>query len=453
MNGIVRGLCRGAAVAAATAVIALAGVGFYLALMLLVIAMEEGGENLTIHALPCTETVLLLAQGIGFDVGAFRLTIMPLLLTLLIIGMIRAWCLRWGTGWPVFLGGLCTWIAIMAVMAANAEAHLIDPLWMIAVKCAAVFTLGFGAALCGTPSVRESLSERFRAWTGPTIRRVGRVCATTAAAIVAVYLLMGTGTVLAWIFLNHGTVAELFTRADMQMGSRILTTIACVAWMPNLCIWAVSWLFGGGFDIGDVATFSIWVSRSDGLPAVPVFGLFPDAIDNDPLRIALMTIPLAVGLIAGLIVMLAPQGFAVRTPRTVEEYDHRSLAKTFLASALTVCLGAALVSVAFAALFVCSNGALGHQRLSHVGVSVMQSTRIVGQTMFAGLMMAWMLTLVGAYAIFGIRWARERYADRHPERISQPEHGVTNHEPATPRVVSSTQQAKEEQGDNNESAD
>ena len=453
MNGIVKGLCRGAAVAAATTVIALAGVGFYLALMLLVIAMEEGGANLTVHALPCAEAVLLLAQGVGFDVGAFRLTIMPLLLTVLIIGMIRAWCLRWGAGWPVFLGGLCTWLAVMAFMASNMEVHLVDPLWMIILKCAAVFTLGFGTALCGTPSVRESLSERFHAWTGPTIRSVGRVSAATAAILIAVYLAMGVGTLLAWIALNHGTVAELFTRADMQIGSRILTTIACLVWMPNLCIWAVSWLFGGGFAVGDVATFSLWVGQSDGLPAVPVFGLFPDAIDSDPLRIALMVIPLAVGLVAGLVVMLSPHGFAVRTPRTLEEYDHRSMAKVFIASVLTVCLSAAMVSAVFAALFACSNGALGHQRLSRVGVDVMQSTRIVGQAAFAGMMMAWILTLVGVYAVFGIRWARERYADRRLERVSQPEYGVTNHEPAAPRVVSSTQQAKEEQGDNNESSD
>ena len=66
MNGVVKGLCKGAAVSAVTVVIALTGVGFYLALMLLVIAMEEGGENLTVHALPFAQTTLLLAQGIGF---------------------------------------------------------------------------------------------------------------------------------------------------------------------------------------------------------------------------------------------------------------------------------------------------------------------------------------------------------------------------------------------------
>ena len=237
MTGVVKGLCKGAAVSAVTVVIALTGVGFYLALMLLVIAMEEGGENLTVHALPFAQTTLLLAQGIGFDWGSFRLTITPLLLTLLIIGMIRAWCLRWGTGWPVFLGGLCTWPAITAGMAGNVEATLLAPWWLMLAKSAAVFTFGFGTAVFGSPAARESLSERYRALTGAVVRRIGRVSAATGAIIIAIYLIVGAGAVLAWIIRNHGTVAELFSLADMQIGSRILTTIACVVWLPNLCLW------------------------------------------------------------------------------------------------------------------------------------------------------------------------------------------------------------------------
>ena len=152
--------------------------------------------------------------------------------------------------------------------------------------------------------------------------------------------------------------------------------------------------------------------------------------------------------------MLLPRCFGIGIPRTFQEYDHRSIAKDFICSAVALCLTAAMVSVAFAALFACSNGALGHQRLSHVGVDVMQSTRIIGQATLVGLFTAWLLVLVGVYAVFGIRWARERHTGQRRERISQPHDGVTNHESAiTPRVVSSTQQTKEEQGDNNESSD
>ena len=146
--------------------------------------------------------------------------------------------------------------------------------------------------------------------------------------------------------------------------------------------------------------------------------------------------------------MLLPRCFGIGIPRTFQEYDHRSIAKDFICSAVALCLTAAMVSVAFAALFACSNGALGHQRLSHVGVDVMQSTRIIGQATLVGLFTAWLLVPRG------IRWARERHTGQRRERISQPHDGVTNHESAiTPRVVNSTHQAKEEQGDNNESAD
>lgn len=151
-------------------------------------------------------------------------------------------------------------------MAGNVEATLIDPWWLMLAKSAAVFTFGFGTAVFGSPATRESLSERYRALTGAVVRRIGRVSAATGAIIIAIYLILGTGTVLAWIIRNHDTVAELFSLADMQIGSRILTTIACVVWLPNLCLWGLSWVFGGGFSVGDVATFTLWVSRSDGLP-------------------------------------------------------------------------------------------------------------------------------------------------------------------------------------------
>ena len=49
--------------------------------MLLVISMEEGGDNLSAFSVPLTEALVLLSQGIGFKTDAITLTIVPLLLT------------------------------------------------------------------------------------------------------------------------------------------------------------------------------------------------------------------------------------------------------------------------------------------------------------------------------------------------------------------------------------
>ena len=57
---------KGLAVAAASMIIYAVALGCYMALMLLVISMEEGGDNLSAFSVPLTEALVLLSQGIGF---------------------------------------------------------------------------------------------------------------------------------------------------------------------------------------------------------------------------------------------------------------------------------------------------------------------------------------------------------------------------------------------------
>ena len=81
---------KGLAVAAASMIIYAVALGCYMALMLLVISMEEGGDNLSAFSVPLTEALVLLSQGIGFKTDAITLTIVPLLLTALLIAFYRA---------------------------------------------------------------------------------------------------------------------------------------------------------------------------------------------------------------------------------------------------------------------------------------------------------------------------------------------------------------------------
>ena len=74
---------KGLAVAALSMVVYAGALGCYIALMLLVISMEEGGDNLSAFSVSLTEAVVLLSQGSGFKTGSITLTIMPLLLTVL----------------------------------------------------------------------------------------------------------------------------------------------------------------------------------------------------------------------------------------------------------------------------------------------------------------------------------------------------------------------------------
>ena len=64
--------------------------GACMALMLLIISIEEGGPSLSIATVPLTETLILLTQGSGFTAGSLTLTIMPLLLTIGLLWLIKA---------------------------------------------------------------------------------------------------------------------------------------------------------------------------------------------------------------------------------------------------------------------------------------------------------------------------------------------------------------------------
>ena len=79
---------RGPIIAIGSMALYAIALGCFLALMLLVISMEEGGENLSSSTLDMTRIVVLLSQGIGFETDSLSLSIMPLLLTVLLIGLV-----------------------------------------------------------------------------------------------------------------------------------------------------------------------------------------------------------------------------------------------------------------------------------------------------------------------------------------------------------------------------
>ena len=119
--------CRGLAVAAMSMVVYAAAIGCYIALMLLVISMEEGGDNLSSFAASLTGAVVLLSQGVGFEVGSIRLTIIPLLLTILLIWLVASIAKRAGTSFRGFVSALLAWELLNALFVHNAQVTLTDP--------------------------------------------------------------------------------------------------------------------------------------------------------------------------------------------------------------------------------------------------------------------------------------------------------------------------------------
>ncbi|KFI49780.1 DUF6350 family protein [Bifidobacterium biavatii] len=449
-----KSLLRGVGTAAAAMAVFAIALGCFMALMLLVISMEEGGDNLSSHALSLTAAVVLLSQGSGFTVGPVRLTLIPLLLTMLLIALVRAFAQRMSCDAPGYVGGLIAWLMLDGLFRGGTSVELHDDLLVTLGKGALVFSIGYLSAAVPVSLTVAKIAQWIRASIAQRLRATIRTGVMTAVLLILCYLSAGLITVIVWAARNHAAMAKLFDLLAMGTGSRILTTVACMAWLPNLCIWAVSWLFGAGFSIGDLGSFTLWIGQSTALPSIPVFGLLPEAVGDQMIRAVLVSIPLACGLLVGMIAMWSKRGFAMRVGGANSQPD-AELVMSFAYPAGGFCISCALLSVASSLLFVVSNGGIGKDRLAHMGVDAIQSTQSVGRPTALGLLAAWLLSLVGVAAVFGIRWASRRVRGRGASDTDDPRADTaataTQDVPATGlQQESTTPASKEEQDDEHE---
>lgn len=477
-------------------------IGCFIALMLLVISMEEGGDNLTSATWSLMCAVILLSEGVGFSVLPVTVTIMPLLLTVMLIAMIRAFCQRWSTDPAGYCGGLIVWLMMNELARQGTQTGLQDDVWIVLLKCAIVFTIGYLLAAVFTSHLVARAAGLWRGHVSSRVRRTIRMGFGLGCTLVLTYLAIGLITVIVWIVRNHAAVVRLYELIGMGTGSRIVTTIACVAWLPNLCIWALSWLFGGGFAIGDIAEFTLWRGQASSLPALPVFGLLPEPVGDDTIRMLLTTLPLLLSMLIALIAMITKRGRFVltgnETAARVEDgnavddaeggvdtgaasggsvdggvetgadsgFDWQNERGSLLGLAYPAgafCLASGVVALAMSVLFALSNGGLGHARLAHLGVDVMQSTRVVGHGTALGLLVAWLLVLIGVAGRFGIRWMHMRVTAGHVRptsagpvastTIRTVAQGDRAAERSTARTVAGFAGSKEEQHDEHAPSD
>lgn len=413
---------RGPIIAIGSMALYAIALGCFLALMLLVISMEEGGENLSSSTLDMTRIVVLLSQGIGFETDSLSLSIMPLLLTVLLIGLVWSFSRKICTDIRAYVSGVVVWIVINVMGTQSLPVGLLDWPALVCVKSAVVFSLGFAGAALSKGPFSGQLRELIRHHVSDGVRRTIRTGLMVGVIMMGVYLVMGLITVIVWGVLNRSAMDSLFADIGMGTGSRILTTIASLAWLPNLCIWAVSWLFGAGFHIGELATFTLWIGQGRSLPPLPVFGLLPQAVGDEGIRFAVVLIPLVVGFVAGLASMAMKSGFRIIVGSASDPLDRKDLILELAYPAGGFCLSSVVISLLSSIMFGVSNGSLGKARLKYVGVDVMQSAQAVGRPSAMGLCMAWVLALIGVAIVFGIRWiarrtGAQRAATTHPRTI------------------------------------
>lgn len=387
---------RGIGVAVAAMAIFAVTIVSFISLTLLVISMEEGGSNLSDSTVSLTGAVVLLSQGIGFSSGTFTLGVTPLLLTVLMIALIRQLTQRFGSSLPGYVAGLLTWVILNMLFMRNTAVNLSGTLWSNILRTAVVFSIGYLLSDLSQWKLTGALQQWYRKYVSSQIRLIIRIAVLSWLAITAILLSIALCTCMYWVAVNHQGMARLFTLLNMGVGSRVLTSFASLMWLPNLCMWALAWLSGSSFHIGDAGHFSMWLGQSTDLPPIPVFGLLPDQVSNDVIRTMVLSIPLVVGFVVAALVIVHPKScdaWKIISCKADEINNKQAIIRlAYPVGAL--CITTVLMVLGFMGLFGIANGPLGKDRLAHVGVDTVQTIRSVAQPIFLGFFLAWVLVVV-----------------------------------------------------------
>ena len=210
--------------------------------------------------------------------------------------------------------------------------------------------------------------------------------------------------------------------------------------------------FRAGFSIGDLAEFTLWTGQGDGLPALPLFGMMPQAVETDWVRIALMCIPLASAFATGMVVMLFNKGFHIRVGESGRNIDVKRVVLSFAIRLLLFRLPAPSCPWLPACCSPWETEAWDRNIL-RTSRRRDRINRKVGQPTAMGLFSAWLLTLVAVSIFFAIRWMMKRIRERGKRETAPESTENSREETRALRTVASNNNNKEDQGDNNESTD
>lgn len=194
--------------------------------------------------------------------------------------------------------------------------------------------------------------------TGPVRRWIGRwpthvrtIVATSlrgGAISAAGLLLVASLAATLAIITSYAEIIRLYEALHTEVLGGVAVTIGQLAILPNIVVWAASWLVGPGFAIGTGSTVSPLATSLGPIPAIPVFGALPEG------DLAFGFVGLIAPVVIGFLVA------AVLGPRIAGELRRRELAMVAIGIAIT---GAAIIGL----LAWASAGSAGPGRLIEVG--------------------------------------------------------------------------------------
>jgi hypothetical protein len=211
---------------------------------------------------------------------------------------------------------------------------------------------GFGAVAALAGALRSTGALGPIAFRVPAALRDG-----LRTGIVAGLLVLGSGALVAGVAIATagGDAADTIAAYHTGVAGQAGITLLCVAYAPNVAIWAAAYLIGPGFALGGDAAVRFTEVSLGAIPAVPLSAGLPTAPLEGPAALVVGA-PVLAGIVAGW--LLARRARAARPARSAARWPG------LLGGAL---IAGPVAGVLIGLMAVASGGPLGAGRLAEVG--------------------------------------------------------------------------------------
>ncbi|UNK70026.1 DUF6350 family protein [Microbacterium sp. H1-D42] len=276
----------------------------------------------------------------------------------------------WLTG---VLSGAVTFSLITTLVALTSQAEVLQaPVWVAIVVPAGVYIAGalIGALVYawgeGDGGIIDHLHDIVDGW-GDWAPVPAESLRGAGIALVALSGVSAIGIAVMTV-LRGGEVIALFEAAHVDVLGAGMLTLAHLAYLPTLLVWAASWIAGPGFALGAGTAVSPAGTELGVVPGIPVLGLVPE--HGSMWMLVVVLIPIACGALAG---------WMVRSRLVWEGTGDRYLPRVAIA------VGIAALSAGVAALAaLLASGSIGPGRLSEVGPPVGGFALAIGLEVLVG---------------------------------------------------------------------
>ncbi|MFV0425815.1 MAG: DUF6350 family protein [Beutenbergiaceae bacterium] len=330
-------------------------------------------------------TLWLLGHGATATAGAATISIIPLGITMISV-VAAATAIRRArmTTWWALLATTVSYLVLTAVLAAWVGGL---GSWWALLGALVVVSVG------GAWAMRHRLPDPIARW-WELIPEPVRVGAATGLRAAGCYLLLGVVMVVVAVVLGFDQVAQVHRALVPDAVSTVLIVVAQVLALPTVAVWAMAYLAGPGFAVGQGTLFSATAVDAGPLPLIPVLGALPEPGSSHPSLAAIMVCGVLLGAVCGL---------WLRRRHPTELKD----------TLITVAVAVAVAGLVVLVLGWASSGAVGPGRMSRLGPMPLALMLAVSWQLLLGMGMTAILAHPGLMAGLrgagrsGLEWVRQ----------------------------------------------